>query len=146
MLFYLFAWTSELYESPFKDQVQNGLFSNATNPNILPVNISFLQKRWMYKLQLSSSEHSICQTGFLRFTYGKRHFLSTDYEHGWAIKHFKFQSLLSKKTYEPSTQCYLQVLIVLSAQTHRTNNWHRHYGRTVTLLAELFCLLFCCLN
>lgn len=25
----------------YKDQVQNGLFSNATNPNILPVNISF---------------------------------------------------------------------------------------------------------
>lgn len=91
-----------LWKSNFiKDQVQNGLFSKATNPNILPVNVSFLQKWWMYKLQLSSSEHSICQTGFPRFTYRKRHFLSTDNEYGWAIKHWSFKVFSQRKPMNP---------------------------------------------
>lgn len=102
MLFYLFAWTSKLYESPILLRTKSKIdFSAMPQTPIFCQWTSFLQKWWMYKLQLSSSEHSICQTGFLRFTYRKRHFLSTDNEYGWAIKHLSFKVYSQRKPMNP---------------------------------------------
>lgn len=115
-LFYLLTWTSKL------EQVQNGLLGNATNPNTLSV--SCRNDWWLYKLQLRSSEHSICQV-FWDIHMERDTFSSTDNEYGWAIKHFKFQSLLSRKPSNPAHNViHLHRPLGTNSQNKQTNSWH----------------------